>query len=239
MIGPAPIHPNYQNNHRMHAQAAHLNSPDPHARYSAPASGPVYSTSDSTRPLGPAPVHRGQLGHIAGMSLLETALRNSNQGRAALTTGNLAMERLHQQVYGAAMPAVSQARGHSIQPTSRLPLPPGSPFNPAAPIFRSALQPNREAEYRNKNEKLLRTLDEQTAVIVAVQEELFNTASDIFCAIKDIKDVAKSLQQGQGNEVTNMKKLAYRATDLETVLERQENWRRRLAELSMPDVSRA
>ncbi|MCJ1433548.1 hypothetical protein MMC27_002911 [Xylographa pallens] len=224
---------------RLHAQMTQSDSLDSHARLPAPASGPVYTTRDTKPPPGPAPAPRGRLDHVAGMSLLETALRNSNQGRASLTTANLARASLHQQVYGVATPAVDQARVQTKQPTSRLPLPPGSPFNPAAPIFQSALQPNREAEYRNKNEKLLQTLDEQTAVIVAVQEELFNTASDLFCAIKDMKDVARSLQQGQGNEVTNIKKLAYRAADLESVLERQENSRRRLAELSMPDVSRA
>ena len=224
---------------KLYDQMTYLNSRDSHARSSVPASGPVYKTSDTMLPPGPAPAHRGQLDHIAGMSLLETALRNSSQGRASLTTASLARESLHQQVYGAATPAVNQARVQTEKPTSRLPLPPGSPFNPAAPIFQSVLQPNREAEYRNKSEKLLKTLDEQDAVMVAVQEELFNIASDIFCAIKDMKDVARSLQQGQGNEVTNIKKLVYRAADLENVLERHENSRRRLAEVSMPDVSRA
>ncbi|MCJ1379292.1 hypothetical protein MMC17_002393 [Xylographa soralifera] len=236
---PPPLRPNRQDDQRMHAHAAYLNSRGPHARLSAPASGPVYSTSGTMVPHGPAPIHRSHLDHIAGMSLFNTALEKSMQGRASLTTANLATATLHQQVHGVSMLSVNQARVQSSQQTSRLPLPPGTPFNPAAPIFRSVLGPNREAEYRNKNERLLRTLDEQTAVIVAVQEELFNTASDIFCAIKDMKDVARSLQQGQGNEVANIKKLAYRAADLGTVLERQENWRKRLGEVAMPEVSRA
>ena len=127
----------------------------------------------------------------------------------------------------------------SNQPTSRLPLPPMTPFNPAAPIFRSSLQPNREAEYRNKSESLIRTLDEQTDAIVAVQEGLFNTTSEIFCIIKNLRDVVKSLQQGQGSELTHLKKLQGHATDLEAVLGEQEKLRRLLADLAMPDVSRA
>ncbi|MCJ1389072.1 hypothetical protein MMC18_001926 [Xylographa bjoerkii] len=137
------------------------------------------------------------------------------------------------------MPAVHQAQVHSGQQHSRLESSPGSPFNPAAPIFRSVLQPNREAEYRNKSERLLRALDEQNAVIVAIQEELVNTASDLICAIKDMREVAKSLQKGQSNGVTDIKKLAYRSADLETVVKRQEDWGLRLAQVTMPNVSRA
>ncbi|MCJ1286499.1 hypothetical protein MMC26_005845 [Xylographa opegraphella] len=264
---PAPCYPNRQDSGGMHAQETYLSSRAPSARSPAPASAPMYATNDNIFSLRPAQVHRGQLDYVAGMSLLETALRNSNQGRvssiqgraasnqsgaaskqgpssstqglASLTTANLAIAQLHQQIYGTTLPTVNQARVRSNQQTSRLPLPPGLPFNPAAPIFRSVLQPNREAEYRNKSENLVKTLDEQTAVIVAVQDALYDTASNLFCAIKDMKAVVRSLQQGQSNDATNIKKLEYRATDLEAVLERQEICRRRLAELSMPNVSRA
>ena len=190
-------------------------------------------------PFNRAPVHTNQLDHMAGMSLLDTALFNSNQGRKVTPTTGSATANLYQQVHGTALPSINQTQAQPSQQLSHVPMSPGSPFNPAAPIFRSVLQPNREAEYRNKSERLLRTLDEQNAVIVALQEELVNTASDLTCAIKDMRDVAKALKEGQTNGIMNVKKLIYRSTDLENVVKRQENWRLRLEQVAMPDVSRA
>ncbi|MCJ1400061.1 hypothetical protein MMC11_003264 [Xylographa trunciseda] len=173
----------------------------------------VSATGENMLPLNAAPFLRSQLDRIANTSPLSTPMHNPANGT---TTGQ----------------ALPNQRPHPEHSS-------GMPFNPAAAPFRSVLQPNREAEYKNKSEKLLRALDEQNAVIVAIQEELVNVADEIACAVKDMRDVAKTMQQGQINVTTSIKKLAYRSADLENIMKRQEDWRVRLAQVTMPDVSRA
>ena len=104
----------------------------------------------------------------------------------------------------------------------------GSPtLNPKATSF----EPEHVRQLREQQEKI-----ESLEILVRNQAKLIGEAAgdidemmgELYWASKDIKEVRDSLKTGQMNTAINIKKLDYRAMDLDGIISRQGNWKQAL-----------
>ena len=107
-------------------------------------------------------------------------------------------------------------------------LPQGQGFNPAAAAF----EPTGAADLRHERARadaLLKLVQQQTAVITSIYGDQDNVAASLRFAAKDINDVATAMKDGPvGAAANNVKKLTYRAADIEGVVRKQGEWKRTL-----------
>lgn len=107
-------------------------------------------------------------------------------------------------------------------------------FNPNARVF----QPNIGLELRAKHRlvtELFKKMEEYKELLSSLHEECTNTIGHLEFAVKDIKDVAKGLEEGGHGGTTNAKKLRYRSTDINAVVDRHRELKARLENI-MPTL---
>ena len=104
----------------------------------------------------------------------------------------------------------------------------GSPaFNPRATSFEPA-HVRQLREQQERIESLEALVRKQAKLIGEAGIDIDEMMGELYWASKDIKEVRDSLKTGQMNAAVNIKKLDYRAMDLDGIMSRQSNWKQAL-----------
>ena len=106
----------------------------------------------------------------------------------------------------------------------------GQLFNPAVAEF----EPSGAADLRRERanaDALLKLVQQQASAITSLYGDLENVTTSLQFAVEDINDVATAMKGGPaGTSTTSVKKLTYRAADIEGVMRKQGQWKRTLQE---------
>ena len=66
---------------------------------------------------------------------------------------------------------------------------------------------------------------EQASTMAMLSSELEHTLDYLHFVSKDVKGVVTAMEKGEVNTEVNMKKLTYRATDVDNVVKTQREWK--------------